>query len=363
MVKSQTSRPALAGAGGTMTEAADPDGLSKERVPESSEKPQDTQVKHRRRSVLRVSQLLLRAIAAHKGLTLTMLKKEFGNAGYQVRRKCSGHSAEVAKPASGKGTLLRVSGSKAEGYFRVWKSLKPVKKRPKKSLQDIEELHQKRFEALFSRRFRKSPQEASPPNSGDSFKPETPEEEPETPEMSETPQTSEEKIYVEQVNDNSEDMEGVALSLGSGYSLSHKGSKKTREETGYKAKQQKIKKMKMREKSKSPTRSTEGSKRPKTKKEKKTRIQENKRAKASEDRKVKSKEKAKEKVRDKADSEKRQKPKQGRQNYGQRYGPNRNLASAKSSKIYGGRVKGIDPRAKRPNKGSPRKESSRKEST
>ncbi|XP_068948756.1 testis-specific H1 histone [Petaurus breviceps papuanus] len=354
MVKYQTSRPALAGAGSTMTEAADPDGVSKEVVPESSEKPQDTQVKQRRRSVLRVSQLLLRAIAAHRGLTLTVLKKEFGNAGYEVRRNCSRHSSEVPTPASVRGTLLRVSGSKAEGFFRVWKSLKPIKKRPKKSAPEIQEVQQKRLESLFSRRYRKPPDEASQPKPRDSL-------EPETPEMSETPHTSEEKIYMEQVNENPEDMEEVALSLVPEYYLSQKAPKRTREEVGHKAKQQKIKKMKMtrKEKSKSQRRSTSiGSKRPKTKKEKKMRIKENKTAKKMEP-KEKTKEKAKEK---KVDPEKRVKPKQGGQNDSQRYNPNRNLTSAKSSKIHGGHMKALDPRARRPYKVSRQKDSSHKES-
>ncbi|XP_074126821.1 testis-specific H1 histone [Sminthopsis crassicaudata] len=368
MVKSQTSRPAVAGAGSTMTEAADPDGVSKEIVPESSEKSQDTQVRHRRRSVLRVSQLLLRAIAAHKGLTLTALKKEFGNAGYQVRRKCSRHSSEVPKPASVKATLLRVSGSKAEGYFRVWKSLKPIKKRTKKPPAEIEEVQQKRFDSLFSRRYRKRPQELSQPNLEDSSKPEMFVGS-ETPEMSETPHTSEERICVEQENENPENIEEVALSTVSGYSLSQKASKKMREEMRHKAKQQKIKKMKMKmkEKTKSQMGSAEGSKRSRTKKEKKRRrIKENKRAKINEDKKMKSKEKAKEKVREKNfDPEKREKHTQSRHRRGfcKRYSPNRNPASAKLNKIRGGRMKALEPRARRPYKVSPRKDSSRRENS
>ncbi|XP_051706410.1 testis-specific H1 histone [Oryctolagus cuniculus] len=83
-------------------------------------------------SVLKVSQLLLRAIAAHKGLTLAALKKELGNAGYEVRRKSARRSGETSRPEV-KGTLLRVSGSEAAGYFRVWKIPKPKRKpgRPK----------------------------------------------------------------------------------------------------------------------------------------------------------------------------------------------------------------------------------------
>ncbi|XP_020832847.1 testis-specific H1 histone [Phascolarctos cinereus] len=346
MVKSQTSRPALAGARSTMPETTDPDGVSKEIVPESSEKPQDTQVKHRRRSVLRVSQLLLRAIAAHKGLTLTVLKKEFGNAGYQVRKKCSRHSAEVPRPASVKGTLLRVSGSKAEGYFRVWKSPKPIKKCTKKTSAEIEEVNQNRFESLFARRYRKPLEEDCQSDPGNSFKPETPEG-PETPDLCETPHSSKEEIYVEQVNENPEDMEEVALSLVPGYSLSQKAPKKTRAEMGRKAKQRKIKEMKMKEKAKNQLRSTEGSKRPKTKKEKKMRIEENNRG--NEDKKMKPK-KRREKVREKnVDPEKQGKHK-CRRNYCQRYSPNLNLASATSSKIHEGHMKALDGRTRRPYK-------------
>nr|XP_012296846.1 testis-specific H1 histone [Aotus nancymaae] len=78
-----------------------------------------------RRSVLRVSQLLLQAITAHKGLTLATLRKEFRNAGYEVRRKSGRHEAPRREAT---GTLLRVSGSDAAGYFRVWKVPKPKRK-------------------------------------------------------------------------------------------------------------------------------------------------------------------------------------------------------------------------------------------
>lgn len=87
------------------------------------------------RSVLKVSQLLLRAIALHKGLTLATLKKELGNAGYQVRRKCVRHSGEAPK-SDIKGTLLRVSGSNAAGYFRVWKIPKPKRKPGRPRLEE-----------------------------------------------------------------------------------------------------------------------------------------------------------------------------------------------------------------------------------
>lgn len=77
--------------------------------------------------MLKVSQILLRAITAHKGLTLAALKKELGNAGYQVRRRYCRHSGEAPK-SDIKGTLIRISGSDAAGYFRVWKTPKPKRK-------------------------------------------------------------------------------------------------------------------------------------------------------------------------------------------------------------------------------------------
>ncbi|KAM8804040.1 testis-specific H1 histone [Rhynchonycteris naso] len=86
-------------------------------------------------SVLRVSQLLLRAIAAHKGLTLATLKKELGNAGYQVRRKCCRHSGEALK-SDIKSTLIRVSGNASSGYFRVWKTPKPKRKPGRRRLEE-----------------------------------------------------------------------------------------------------------------------------------------------------------------------------------------------------------------------------------
>ncbi|XP_058142212.1 testis-specific H1 histone-like [Dasypus novemcinctus] len=122
-----------------MAEAAEPTG-----EPQSAEvKPQSAEVKtqqpaekgfrapHRRVpcSVLKVSQLLLGAITSHKGLTLAALKKELGNAGYEVRRKYFRPSGEAAQPEA-RSTLLRVSGSDAAGYFRVWKVPKP-KRKPK----------------------------------------------------------------------------------------------------------------------------------------------------------------------------------------------------------------------------------------
>ncbi|XP_059970176.1 testis-specific H1 histone [Mesoplodon densirostris] len=78
-------------------------------------------------SVLNVAQLLLQAIAAHKGLTLAVLKKELGNAGYRVRRKGSRHSREGSRSRK-KGILLRVSGGNAAGFFRIWKIMKSKRK-------------------------------------------------------------------------------------------------------------------------------------------------------------------------------------------------------------------------------------------
>ncbi|XP_049988777.1 testis-specific H1 histone [Alexandromys fortis] len=78
------------------------------------------------RSVLRVSQLLLRAIADQPRLTLAELKKELGNAGYEVHQKIKGDNQDSTR--SERGTLLRVSGSDTTGCFRVWKVPKSRKK-------------------------------------------------------------------------------------------------------------------------------------------------------------------------------------------------------------------------------------------
>ncbi|CAO2601045.1 Testis-specific H1 histone [Lemmus lemmus] len=77
-------------------------------------------------SVLRVSQLLLRAIAGRSQLTLAELKKELGNAGYEVRQKINGDNREST--TSERGMFLRVSGSDAAGYFRVCKVPKSKRK-------------------------------------------------------------------------------------------------------------------------------------------------------------------------------------------------------------------------------------------
>ncbi|XP_045443393.1 testis-specific H1 histone [Pipistrellus kuhlii] len=84
------------------------------------------------RSVLRVSQLLLGAIASHKRLTVAALRRELGQAGYQVRRRCRRRGGG-ARAAGFPGTLIRVSGSHTSGYLRVWKPPKPKRKpgRPK----------------------------------------------------------------------------------------------------------------------------------------------------------------------------------------------------------------------------------------
>ncbi|XP_055252386.1 testis-specific H1 histone [Moschus berezovskii] len=121
-----------------MTEAGEP-----------MDEPQGTEVKTQPRkerdlagplrrgshSVLKVSQLLLRAIAAHKRLTLAALKKELGNAGYDVRRKCGRLSGEGSR-SEGKGLLLWVSGSEAAGYFRICKVPKPKRKRGRPRLEE-----------------------------------------------------------------------------------------------------------------------------------------------------------------------------------------------------------------------------------
>ncbi|XFF77571.1 hypothetical protein AB1E18_003790 [Capra hircus] len=111
---------------------------------EPMDESQDTEVKTQQptgplrrgsRSVLKVSQLLLRAIASHKRLTLAALKKEFGNAGYEVRRNCGRLSGEKCR-SEGKSLLLRVSGSEAAGYFRIWKVPKPKRKPGRPRLEE-----------------------------------------------------------------------------------------------------------------------------------------------------------------------------------------------------------------------------------
>ncbi|XP_038197144.1 testis-specific H1 histone [Arvicola amphibius] len=110
-----------------MAEGARPRGESQGaevtiQIQQPTERNPRTPARRGPRSVLRVSQLLLRAIAGHQRLTLAELKKELGSAGYEVRRKINRHDG------SERGTLLRVSGSNAAGYFRVWKVPKPKRK-------------------------------------------------------------------------------------------------------------------------------------------------------------------------------------------------------------------------------------------
>ncbi|XP_004711565.1 testis-specific H1 histone [Echinops telfairi] len=88
------------------------------------------------RSVLKVSQLLLRAICAHRRLTMPTLRKELGNAGYEVSRRVGRQSRGGPSRPQGKGALLRVSGSNAAGYFRVRKVLRPKKKPARRRLEE-----------------------------------------------------------------------------------------------------------------------------------------------------------------------------------------------------------------------------------
>ena len=107
------------------------------------------------RSVVEVSQLLLHAIAGHKRLTLAALKKEFGNAGYQVRRKCGRLLGEGSR-SDGKGLLLRVSGSEAAGCFRIWKVPKPKRKPGRPRLEEGVRSPRTPLRARNSRRRRRS---------------------------------------------------------------------------------------------------------------------------------------------------------------------------------------------------------------
>ncbi|XP_008139117.2 testis-specific H1 histone [Eptesicus fuscus] len=87
------------------------------------------------RSVLQVSQLLLGAIASHRRLTVAALRRELGNAGYEVRGNCRRRSS-AARPAGVPGTLIRVSGSHTSGYLRVWKPPKPKRKPGRPRLEE-----------------------------------------------------------------------------------------------------------------------------------------------------------------------------------------------------------------------------------
>lgn len=93
--EARSQRPAGAGAGaGPWLKGLSPmDETQDTEVKPSS--PRDRWVGSR--SVLKVSQLLLRAIASHKRPTLAALKKEFGNVGYEVRRNCGRLSGEKCR--------------------------------------------------------------------------------------------------------------------------------------------------------------------------------------------------------------------------------------------------------------------------
>nr|XP_010598736.2 testis-specific H1 histone [Loxodonta africana] len=135
--EAQSQRP-RGGRSGAMAAAAEPSGESlgaQVKTQPPVEKMLARPPRRGQRSVLKVSQLLLRAITSHKGLTLAALKKELGSAGYEVRRKSGRHSGETPRPEV-KGTNLRVSGSDAAGYFRVWKVPKPKKKTVRPRLEE-----------------------------------------------------------------------------------------------------------------------------------------------------------------------------------------------------------------------------------
>ncbi|XP_054447152.1 testis-specific H1 histone [Pteronotus mesoamericanus] len=116
-----------------VAEVAEPSGESQGtlvKTQQPTEKILGAPPKRDTRFVLRVSEVLLRAITSitsHNGLTLATLKKEMGHAGYQMRRKCCRRSGEAPK-SDFKGTLMRISSNNGSGYFRVWKIPKPKRK-------------------------------------------------------------------------------------------------------------------------------------------------------------------------------------------------------------------------------------------
>ncbi|XP_071074803.1 LOW QUALITY PROTEIN: testis-specific H1 histone-like [Dasypus novemcinctus] len=123
--QSQWQRPASGSR--AMAEAAGPTGESQSaevKTQQPAEKGLRAQQRRDPRSVYKVSQLLLPAIASHRGLPLAALKEALGKAGYEVRRKSLRPSGQAAPP-EGKGALLLVCGSQAAGSFRVWKVPKP----------------------------------------------------------------------------------------------------------------------------------------------------------------------------------------------------------------------------------------------
>ncbi|XP_012874164.1 PREDICTED: testis-specific H1 histone [Dipodomys ordii] len=137
-----------------MAEAAEPSGepqRADSKTQHSAEKFLGSLPRRDPRSVLRVSQLLLRAIGEHKGLTLAVLKRELGNAGYLVRKKPGRSSGDWGKPEV-RGTLLRVSGSEAAGYFKVCKIPKGRKKSSRPKQEEANRWRRIRPEALPRRR-------------------------------------------------------------------------------------------------------------------------------------------------------------------------------------------------------------------
>ncbi|XP_036154988.1 testis-specific H1 histone [Myotis myotis] len=118
-------------------EKAEPSGGSQGaevKTPQPTEKILAAPPRRDSSSVLQVSQLLLGAIVSHAGLTVAALRKELGNAGYQVRRKCRRRSGSARKPGI-RSTLIRVSGSHT-GYLRVWKPPKPKRKPGRPRLEE-----------------------------------------------------------------------------------------------------------------------------------------------------------------------------------------------------------------------------------
>lgn len=120
---------AEAAGAGTRAKEAESGGGSQGAEVKSQQPAEKTLAAPRRdpHSVLKVSQLLLGAMVSDKPLTVATLRKELGNAGYEVRRRCRRRSG-AARPPGVPGTLIRVSGSHASGCLRVWKPPKPKKK-------------------------------------------------------------------------------------------------------------------------------------------------------------------------------------------------------------------------------------------
>ncbi|XP_036991609.2 testis-specific H1 histone [Artibeus jamaicensis] len=123
-----------------LAEATEPSGKSQDaavKTKQPAEKIFRAPLKRDSHFTLRVSEVLLRAITSitsHNGLPLATLKKELGQAGYQMRRKWC-RSGEMPK-SDFKGTLMRISGSNGSGYFRVWKIPKPKRKPGRPRLEE-----------------------------------------------------------------------------------------------------------------------------------------------------------------------------------------------------------------------------------